>query len=158
MVHLHVKTRGDWRILGDLHWAASRMADPFPQPIEIQVIVATAIMINMDAECDPDGNPWPDLSNSYATWKATIAPGRPMGYLYGTMKTMDNLMGVAVVQGSQMTMTYGVDPVAIAHAIKFTEGGLVTGTNQPPRPFYGLTTYAEQQLNDHWSTVFAGLW
>lgn len=158
MVHIHLRVRGDRKILADLAWARDKMAAPFDQPMEFQVIAAAGMARNMDAECDPDGIPWEKLSPYYADWKASVRPGAPMGVFDGIMKDWANLVGTATASGDRMTMTYGTgDPVAMMHAIKFTNGGIVTGTSQPPRPFYGLTVEAEAEATHLFGQLFAYL-
>lgn len=100
------------------------------------------IMASMDSETDPDGIPWASLSPYYLEWKAEVAPQAPMAVLHGIMKTWEQVAGARFVRADYAEMTYGVDPVAKIEAIKFTEGGIVTGTSQPPRPFYAITTAA----------------
>ena len=112
------------------------------------------IMWNMIQELDPDGLPWDDLSPSYEAWKKTVAPGKPIGVLHGLMRTMDQLAGVQLVTTNFASMTYGTDPVARVEATKFQEGGIVTGTAQPPRPFYGLTREALDDIDAEFDARF----
>ena len=44
--------------------------------------------------------------------------------------------------------------MARIEATKFQEGGIVTGTNQPPRPFYGFTHGAVQMADALLTHVF----
>jgi hypothetical protein len=117
-------------------------------------LVAGCIHVQMDMELDPDGVPWADLSPTYAQWKQGVAPGRPIGELFGVMKTMTQLTGEVIVTRNQITQKYGVDDVAKTEAWKFTEGGLATGTNQPPRPFYEFNTAAIAALDGWFDHVF----
>lgn len=114
---------------------------------ELAGIAAEEILANMDAETDPDGNPWPSLSAGYREWKDVVAPGAPMAVLRGVMKTIEQLRGEPVFTPGAGRQTYGTDDEAKEHAMKFQEGGLVTGTNQPQRPFYGFTQKAFDRMN-----------
>lgn len=100
------------------------------------------ILWNCGQEKDPEGVYWPRLSAGYKAWKDQFHPGHPTGVLFGIMITVEQLSGVRVITADQASMTYGISPQAIVEAVKFTEGGAVTGTNQPPRPFYGFTAEA----------------
>ncbi len=149
MFDLKISIKGDTAILADLRAVIKKMDSVFTDPVPYQTILATNVQMTMMMESDPDGNPWPKLSDSYQEWKDRVAPGELMGYLYGAMKEESNIRGVPVTSGNQMTIAYGPDPVAIQHAIKFTEGGIVTGTNQPPRPFWALSQQAEAEITQH---------
>src|SRR4051812_17486937 len=114
---------------------------------ELTSIAAEEIHHNMDAECDDQGNPWPSLSAGYQAWKDVVAPGQPMAVLRGVMKTTEQLRGEQVITPNAVRQTYGIDDEAKEHALKFQEGGLVTGTNQPQRHFYGFTPKAIDRMN-----------
>lgn len=103
---------------------------------------ASEIHDQMEQELDPDGMPWPALDPTYEKWKDQIAPGKPIGELFGLMKSFDQILGTQGISVHQADMTYGTDPVAITEAVKFTYGGLVTGTRQPQRHFYALPASA----------------
>ena len=115
-------------------------------------VAAEEIMRNMIAECDPDGVRWADLSPSYQAWKDTITPGAPMGVLWGIMRTSAEVRGEREIDAGHAEMGYGETQQARTEAIKFQEGGKVTGTGQPPRPFYAFTrgaiVRATQVLDD----------
>ena len=72
--------------------------------------VAVQVMLaDMLAEVDPDGMPWPELSELYAKWKSQHFPGNPMAVLYGVMKTEENLRGEPSVSriGSLVRVRHG---------------------------------------------------
>jgi len=137
---MHARSQGLDAILAEL--------DRIPRWIDLEkgmglqlLDVATfEILESMDSETDPDGIPWAPLSDSYLTWKAEIAPQAAMGVLYGIMKTWDQVAGIRDIWPDLAEMTYGITVEARVEAVKFSEGGIVTGTAQPPRPFYALTT------------------
>lgn len=105
---------------------------------ELMDIAAEEVAAAMDRQEDPDGSPWAPL----APRTAAAHHGQPIGERTGLMKSPDQLAGERHVSAESAEMTYGITPAAKVEAIKFTFGGLVTGTNQPPRPFYGLTRQA----------------
>lgn len=101
------------------------------------------ILWNMIQELDPDGVPWAPLDPTYAAEKAIARPGKPMAVYDTIMRTVAQLEGRHAVGPDLATQSYGTgDPVALYHAVCFTEGGVITGTSQPPRPFYAFTTGA----------------
>jgi hypothetical protein len=117
--------------------------------------VAMGIQSNMDLEMDSDGNTWDQLSHSYDTWKQTVAPGMPIGWLYGLMRDITELLGTQLIGQDVAVMSYGTNMISQMEAIKFSEGGAVTGTNQPPRPFYGLTFVAIAKCDASFDYQFA---
>lgn len=96
---------------------------------------AEGILVAMDAQEDPDGNPWAPLSERYRDWKSRKFPGNPMAVLYGVMKTEENIRGQRLVLSTMAIMTFGTDDLAKQEAEWFQEGN----ENQPPRPFYAFT-------------------
>lgn len=118
-------------------------------------IVANDIYRAMSAECDPDGNAWPELSESYAKWKAVNKPGAPMGVLEGAMKTVDQLLGQRTITRNQIVQTYGdgSDPDAVDHFLWFSEGDPSRG--RPPRPFWMIGPIARAELDAFLSAWFA---
>jgi hypothetical protein len=124
----------------------------------LMAIATEEILVNMDMECDPDEMPWAPLSTEYHAWKRTIAPNAPMGVLYGIMKTYDQISGTQTIQADTAMMEYGLDIIAQTEAMKFTYGGFVTGTRQPPRPFYGLTFMAETRISAELDSRFNNAW
>lgn len=133
--------QGETEALADLQRAAAafdinELAEPYRQAAVDGILAAAA------AQTDPDGNPWAELSRSYKEWKDAVAPGKPIGVLWGLMLDRAQLEGALAHSRDRVEHTYGIDPEAVAEAIKFQLGGLVTGTNQPQRPFWGLTPSA----------------
>ncbi len=118
--------------------------------IDLNHDVADAILACMAAESDTDGQPWPPLGHTYEEWKAIVAPGQPIGVLFGTMRQVDQLRGETHIAPDSLTMTYGTDAVARLHALRFQEGQAVTGwPNHQPRPFYYLGTAAVAAADRH---------
>ena len=105
------------------------------------------ILRDMDAEVDPDGKPWPPLSELYLAWKAIAAPGSPMAVLYGHMKTLAQLKGMRRTTARLAVMVYGIDEEARDLAEWFQEGN--AKQNRPPRRFY-LQSAEAQQLKDEY--------
>ena len=136
-----------------------RLKDPFnlsrsglgDQLLDIAVL---NIVLNCSAGLDPDGQPWLPLSKSYQLWKDNIAPGQPIGRLFDLMLDYGQLSGERTVGPAWAIARYGTDSLARIEAMKFQEGGLVTGTNQPPRPFYGFTHGAVQMADATLTHVF----
>jgi hypothetical protein len=69
-----------------------------------------------------------------------------MGYLYGFMLDHSEVEGVREIEQNHMIHGYGITTKARIEAIKFTEGGVVTGTRQPPRPFFGFSALSYVEL------------
>lgn len=105
---------------------------------------ARLILKYMDAQEDPDGNPWPPLSEGYALWKDAAHPGNPMAVLLGHMKTEEQVKGMRRVTAREATMVFGVDELARQEATYFQEGS----ADQPPRRFYGQSAEAQQLKDD----------
>jgi hypothetical protein len=100
------------------------------------------IIDNTWDELEPDGTPWAPLSQGYAAWKNSVRPGQRIGRLWDVMLAIPEIMGVQTILPARMVHQFGVTDQAKLEALKFQEGGLVTGTNQPPRPFFGITIAA----------------
>lgn len=105
---------------------------------ELMDMASASIIMQCAFEADPDGVPWPALDPRYAAEKKALVGTMPMGVLHGLMLSFDQVDGVRDVHEHDAEQYYGTDPVAIAEAVKFTMGGAVTGTAQPPRPFYAF--------------------
>lgn len=103
---------------------------------------AAAIFEYMEAQVDPDGHAWEPLSEKYAEWKATHAPGAKMSELYYRMKAPDQLKGELGIDVYRLEQTYGLDLEARQEAEWFQEGN----PNQPPRPFYAFNDLAAVYL------------
>ena len=101
---------------------------------------ASAVYEYMDAQIDPGGSPWIDLSPAYALWKSKNFPGLPMAELTQLMKDPLQLRGVLNAIKDRLVQTYGLDEIAQLHAEWFSEGH--SGQNRPPRPFYELNSLA----------------
>jgi hypothetical protein len=101
-------------------------------------------LIEMDAQVDPDGVPWPPLSEDYAEWKASAAPGEPMAVLYHLMKTPEQLAGERTIAADVATMTYGTSPDARDEAGFFIEG---RPPGQPARRFYEFSAACEARFD-----------
>lgn len=87
---------------------------------------------------DPDGIPFPALSQYYETWKQAVVGDEPIGILFGLMTSRAELCGVRIIRPDHAIQIYGATLAGQIEATKFQEGGAVTGTNQPARPFYGF--------------------
>ncbi|MDR3639063.1 MAG: hypothetical protein P4L84_34985 [Isosphaeraceae bacterium] len=116
-------------------------------------VTAMAIIAFMGSEIDPDGNPWPELSEAYADWKSTVAAGEPMAVLYRHMRTLDQMEGLHRITATTVDQTYGTDEEARSLAEWFQEGS--TKQNRPPRPFYAFNDLAINNLNDWCDQHFA---
>lgn len=104
---------------------------------------AEQILRDMKAETDPDGNPWPALSEAYTEYKAKVAPGQPMSVLFGYMRTIEQLKGSRRIAAREAVMVYGVDEKARQLAEWFTQGN----SRQPPRPFFAISAECEARLD-----------
>ncbi len=121
----------------------------------VTVEAAAGIRRNAFFEVGPDGVPWPELSLAYQAEKQRARPGKPMGVYDEIMLSTSQLVGSSVVTRYVIDQHYGDgNPVAMAHAIKFSEGGAATGTAQPPRPFYGFTVDAVAGIDGHFDDLF----
>ena len=105
---------------------------------------AAGIMAFMDAELDPGGSPWPELSERYAAWKERYYPGYPMARLYGVMKTDEQLIGSLFVSSTLLRQQYGTTEEAQQEAAWFSEGN----DRQPPRPFYEFNDLSCARIAD----------
>ena len=104
-------------------------------------IDAEVILREMGQEIDPDGAGWPALSLAYLKFKSRVAPGAPMGVLYGHMKTETQIKGLRRITAREAVMVYGVDELARDLAEWFQEGS--KKQNRPPRRFYKLSVEAQ---------------
>lgn len=114
-------------------------------------IAAAAINDQTEHELDEDGTPFAPLSGGYADWKARVAPGAPIGYLWGHMRTFDQMLGLYSIRSASIDQTYGVDDMARNLAVWFQEGN----SRQPARRFYAFNSFAlaamDQFLENHFA-------
>lgn len=120
-------------------------------------VAARAILDNMEAEADPDGWPWPALGPSYEAWKNAVAPGNPIGVLWGHMRDTTQLEGEQRITIKRVEQEYGIDEKAKQEAAEFQEGGLLTGTMQPQRPFYAVGHHCADELDAHFDAHWNAL-
>lgn len=118
---------------------------------------AACILQYMDMQAGPDGLPWEKLSKGYQEWKDYVAPGAPMAVLRGHMKQLHQLIGLQTITPELARMEFGVDIKAKMEGDKFQWGGLITGTNQPPREFYAINSLAESWANKIFDAAFAAV-
>lgn len=104
---------------------------------DLMDVAAEVIRRDIDSQTDPDGQPWPELSPAYAEWKATVAPGNPMAFLYRQMIDNEQILGESWVSATMARMVFGVDETPKQEAVYFQEGN--PENNQPPRPFYAFS-------------------
>lgn len=120
---------------------------------EVAAVIAEGIYDYMAAELDPDGNPWPPLSEKYAEWKAKHFPGQDISDLHHHMRDPTQLVGSVGVWPHRMVMTYGKDEQAQDEAVWFSEGN----ERQPARPFYEFNELVLSRLRElfdrHFETV-----
>jgi hypothetical protein len=102
-------------------------------------------------EESPDGVAWAPLSEKYEEWKSFQFPGSPMGVLHQIMANPHEVAGEVRVTAHEATVTYGVSEQARDEAVWFQEGD----ANQPPRPFWGLTTESKQESKSILDARFA---
>lgn len=102
----------------------------------------------------PDGNAWAPLHPDYLDWKRAQGELMAIGRLHGLMLDDEQLKGERAIGKDRATMTYGTTPEARAEATQFQEGGAVTGTGQPPRPFYALGREAIEETNEVADAMF----
>jgi hypothetical protein len=94
------------------------------------------VQATIAAEESPDGTHWDKLSPAYEDWKSYQFPGEPIAVLYQVMANPHEVAGEVVVTTLEATVTYGITEQARREAQWFQEGD----ADQPPRPFWGLTT------------------
>lgn len=116
-------------------------------------IAAMAIIGQMGEEVDPDGHPWPPLSEAYAAWKAEVTGGEPMAVLFHRMRTLDEVEGLYRITATTIEQTYGTSEEARNEAEWFQEGS--EKQNRPPRPFYAFNEMAFEQMNAWCDEQFA---
>jgi hypothetical protein len=123
-------------------------------------LAAEAILAQMDSELDSDGQPWPELSEGYAEFKAEHAPGKQMAELWGLMKSLDNLRGVRHIDQDSAQSTFGYDTdQSRDEAFWFQEGfdgvdSLGRKRHQPPRPFYAFNQHAIDEADQYLTRHF----
>lgn len=148
-----VSIRGEAEALADLA-AFGRPFDMDQLGPALRDIAVDGMEASTQAQTTPDGAPWAPLSDDYRKWKQAVAPGMPIGILFGVMLARPELDGVLLTNHERAEHSYGITIAARVEAIKFTLGGIVTGTNQPERPFWGLTHQAVARMNDLCDAVF----
>lgn len=114
---------------------------------DLMDVAAGVIRQDIDGQVDPDGQPWPELSDAYATWKATVAPGNPMAILYHQMIDSEQIAGERWVSPTEGRMVFGVDEVPKQEAVWFQEGD--PNNNQPPRRFYEFSLESLTRMDAH---------
>lgn len=107
----------------------------------------------LDREIDVNNSPFIALSEGYEAWKSRHFPGKPIGELYGLMKSPDQLKGTLEIQQYAMSQTYGTTEEARLLAEWFQEG--YAPQNRPPRPFYGLNDLVLVLLDTVFENRFA---
>lgn len=100
------------------------------------------------AEEDPSGAAWPSLHPLYLDWKQHQGLLMSIGRLHGLMLSHEELRGERTIDKHKAEMQYGITQQAREEATQFTEGGAVTGTQQPPRPFYDLGPESIMRTDD----------
>lgn len=106
---------------------------------------AEGMFDQMNREVDPDGVPWPALSEAYAKWKAKTHPGELISELEHRMKTLEQLDGEREIEADHATQTYGVDEGARQEMSWFVEGD--PSRNRPPRKAYELDAATVKRLD-----------
>ena len=102
---------------------------------------------NFAAAVDPDGNPWPDLSEAYFAYKQLNALTTDMGYLEFVMAAPENFRGERFANRTEARSVFGVDEQSKAEAEWFEEGS--QAQNRPPRPFTAMGDIAVQLIDDY---------
>jgi hypothetical protein len=96
-------------------------------------------------ELDPDGAPWPVLSEDYAKAKAKHYPGEQIGEREHLMLTLENFDGERDIETNEATQTFGLSESARQEAEWFIEGS--EKQNRPPRRFYELDAATVKRLD-----------
>jgi hypothetical protein len=107
-------------------------------------IATDGVLATIAAQQTPDGVDWDELSPGYAKWKAKHYPGKPIGEREGLMSAADEVAGIPEVTPGEAVVTYGTSEKARAEASYFQEGDPSRGW--PPRPFWGLTDRAIEEV------------
>lgn len=116
---------------------------------EFRTVAVEGIQLQCETQADPDGNTWAQLHPIYEEWKSIEAPGKPIGRLYDTMLSTNELMGVLAVRSEDLAeQYYAVTAMAMYLADQFQKGGVVTGNKQPPRPFWGISQYTYARMGE----------
>lgn len=90
-----------------------------------------------DAERDPDGTPWPELSSDYARAKERLFPGRPKLVREGLMRSEEEMAGERTITEDGAKWRYGVTEQARDECDWNHQGD--PARNRPPRRFVGFT-------------------
>jgi hypothetical protein len=115
-----------------------------------------AIDANCSQQLDPNDMPWPALGQWYAEWKSRVAPGKPIGVLWGVMLSWSELLGRRRITKYTAVHAYGVSPLARYEAVAFQEPHLVGRPGQPPRPFYAVSPSRIGEVHRVFDDYFAG--
>ena len=119
---------------------------------DLREIYVFGVMARCAAQTDPAGNAWADNSDTPPWRYKTRKAGRPVGigldkkgHRGGLMLSQVQLMGRMTVTPEEITLAYGVDPVAIREIQWFSKGSHGTGPgensgakNQPERHVWGF--------------------
>ncbi len=105
---------------------------------------AAQILRDMEAEVDPDGRRWAELSAAYVEYKQKVSPGEPMSVLHGRMRTLEELQGLRRITAREGVMVYGTDEQTRQEAEWFQEGN----SRQPGRRFYAISAECEARLDE----------
>lgn len=103
---------------------------------------------HFDAEVDPDGVPWPELSSDYARAKARLFPGANILVAKGTLRA--GIFGQPTTAPDSAVYTFGTNETDRQEAAWATEGDPLG--NRPPRPFVDLNAESiseSDQILDH---------
>jgi hypothetical protein len=99
----------------------------------------------MNRQEDPDGVPWPPLSEAYAKWKSKNYPGELMAELEHRMKTLEQLDGEREIGEYEAKQTYGVDDGARTEAEWMIDPDDKSG--RPSRRFYEFDAATIERLD-----------
>lgn len=108
-------------------------------------LVVEEQMRDFDAEVDPDGSRWPDLSAAYLEFKRRYAATTKMGHLHGNLATEENFRGQRYSDRHEARSAFGTTEQAKDEAEWFEEGD--PAMNRPPRHFLGISPLAEQRID-----------
>lgn len=103
------------------------------------------VQATIAAEADPDGTPWPVLSEKYAEYKSFQFPGEPIAVLHKVMADPHEVAGELDITIDRATATYGRTDRARAEASWFQDPA---NPNQPPRKFWGFTAQSVKAATD----------
>lgn len=106
-------------------------------------IAAEQAYRRFDQAVDPDGNPWPALSEAYARWKAKYGLGMQMGVLTGVMAgDLEEFKGDRYIGKDEARSTYGTSEESREHAANFEDG-------DPRRAFTAMCDVTVQLIDDY---------